>query len=559
MKRITCISLVFLSLLLLSQRKDFTSRIVFKPFKGNGLKDVELVAGKNSKLMYRLVDNTYWGRSNPVLSDLVLSFNKPSSELKNDDTGKYIIGYSRYRFSGSEKSLGQGSAMFINNEHRVEINPAGNLWLGRCGDLGSFSIEFRFKALSLKNGSVLFSRIGYLSGKKRGIRISINNFRIVAYLYDLFRMENGLRNDLVLNRGVKIEKEKWYHYVLSFDRLSGKVSSYINGEEDEAYYVTDDGRPYNNIHVPAFGIKEDEGNFRCTDSVKAVIGRDYTGFIDEFRILYADVSRLLKKYEIHHRKYRESGMIKRVPVSYEGLVTSPVYSFPSTGTKITLFSWKEILKKNTFIWFEIRIYDRLFDEKDTDLRWYTVENKQRGIYLAKNSLGNYMRGKYYQWRAHLIASPDGRRSPYLYDVGLNYVPDTPPSTPANLEVSGEGDSYIKLRWMKNRDLDILGYRIYYGTKPGRYEGIISYLKERRITNKMSSDNRVEVVVDNRLIEENRKRDRRNLLSYPKLINNVLYYFSVSGYDNYRPGTPFNHESELSKEVSGRPFHGSEIR
>ncbi len=559
MKKLICTSLVFLSLLLLSSMKDFTSRILFKPFTGKGLKDVELVTGKNQRLMYRLVDNTYIGKSSPLISDLLLSFNKPSDEIKNDDTGKYRISYSRYKFSQSEKFLGQGAALFMNSEHSVEISPAGDLWLGRCGDLGSFSIEFRFKPLSLKNGSVLFARTGYFSGKKRGIRIVIRNSRVVALLDDLFRMNNGLRRNMALSHGTGIEKGRWYHYVLSYDRLSGKLSSHINGEEDEVFYITDDGTPYNNVDIPSFGQINDDETFRCTDSVHAVIGKNYTGYIDEFRILYAEINRLREKTEIYHRKYRKSGMIKRVPVSYEGTVTSPVYSFPSTGTKITLFGWKDILEKNTFIWFEIRIYDRLFDQNDTELRWYSVDNGQRGIYLAKNSSGNYMRGKYYQWRAHLIASPDGRKSPYLYDVGLNYIPDAPPVVPRNLEVVEEGDSYIILRWNKNSDLDLLGYRIYYGTRPGRYDGILSYLKDKRITNKRNGSNFVKITVDSRLIEENRKRDKRNLLAYPKLVNNVLYFFSVSAYDSYRPDTPFNHESGLSKQVSGRPYHGSEIK
>lgn len=559
MKKLIRTSLFLLSLLLVSSKKDFTNTIIFKPFTGSGLNDVELVTDKNGRLMYRLVDNTYIGKSSPRISDLVLSFNTPSDKIKNDDTGKYRIRYSRYKFSQSEKEIGQGAALFMNSEQRVEISTAENLWLGRCGDLGSFSIEFRFKPLSLKNGSILFSRIGYFSGKKRGVRIIIRNSRIVALLDDLFRMNNGLRRSCVLSHGVKIEKGKWYHYVLSYDRLSGKLASHINGEEDESFYMTEDGSPYNNVNIPVFGLINDDESFRCTDSVNAVIGRNYIGYIDEFRIMYADINRLYKNSEIYNRKFRKSGMIKRVPVNYEGVITSPVYSFPSTGTKITLFNWNEILEKNTFIWFEIRIYDRLFDGNNTELSWYTVDNKQRGIYLAKNSAGNYMRGKYYQWRAHLIASPDGKKSPYLYDVGLNYILDTSPAVPGNLEVTETGDGYIILRWMKNNDLDILGYRIYYGAKPDRYDGILSYYKGKRITNKMNSGNSLKIVIDNSLIDKNKKSDRRNFLTYPKIVNNVLYYFSVSAYDDYRPDTPFNHESGLSNQVSGRPFHGSEIR
>jgi hypothetical protein len=82
---------------------------------------------------------------------------------------------------------------------------------------------------------------------------------------------------------------------------------------------------------------------------------------------------------------------------------------------------------------------------------------------------------------------------------------------------------------------------------------------KRITNEMQgSRGYVELEIDNGIIEENRAKDSRGVLSYPLLKNNVLYFFAVSAYDSYRPDTPHNHESEPSKEVAVRPFAGSEI-
>jgi hypothetical protein len=69
---------------------------------------------------------------------------------------------------------------------------------------------------------------------------------------------------------------------------------------------------------------------------------------------------------------------------------------------------------------------------------------------------------------------------------------------------------------------------------------------------------IEVELDNSIITENRKLDGKSVLHYPVLRNTVLYYFSVSAYDTYKPGTEFNHESEHSAEVTVRPFAGSEI-
>ncbi len=118
---------------------------------------------------------------------------------------------------------------------------------------------------------------------------------------------------------------------------------------------------------------------------------------------------------------------------------------------------------------------------------------------------------------------------------------------------------VRLRWKKSVEHDILGYRIYYGTTPGRYEGIIGTVGGRRIDNALAGGkNYIEIDVNNALIEENAALDRRKLLGFPVIKNNVLYFFAVSAYDSYRPDTPHNHESELSKEITARPFAGSEI-
>lgn len=172
----------------------------------------------------------------------------------------------------------------------------------------------------------------------------------------------------------------------------------------------------------------------------------------------------------------------------------------------------------------------------------------------------YLRGKFYQWRARLIPSPDGTKSPRMNSPRLSYQLDHPPVVPRFVETAETGDRFIKLKWRKNVDADILGYRIYYGVVPGRYDGIIKTVNGEIITNKNAGkDDYVEVTITNEVIEENRLMDRNRLLTFPVLKNTVLYFLAVSAFDNYRPNTPYNHESEPSKPVTARPFEGSEIR
>ena len=184
--------------------------------------------------------------------------------------------------------------------------------------------------------------------------------------------------------------------------------------------------------------------------------------------------------------------------------------------------------------------------------------RQRNIFLKRDKNEDYLRGKYYQWRAHLIGSPDGKTSPLLYNVHLNYTLDLPPKPPLFLEVAGKGDRFVRIKWKKNVDSDIYGYRIYYGVLPEKFDGVISTIGGKRINNSMSHGNFIEVKLTNGIIDENRNTDDRKLLTFPFLRNNVLYYFAVSAYDSYKPGSPYNHESGLSKIVSARPYLKSEI-
>ena len=538
---------IILSLLFLIAPRKFISDTVRFGIEGLDLLNVRALQDARSRTVYTISDLSYQNKL-PYLTDLILSFNAPSSEMTKDDTGNYAIRHASYSFV-RRGVLGSGGAHFYKSDHRVEIDTERNLWLGRCDDLGSFTIEFRFFPLSLRDGSVLFSRIGYLSGGKNGIEFVINDGRVSARLYGIFRDATGRRLDVFLNRGKPLRLKRWYHFMLSFDRISGKLAKYINGVEEEVVYATESEEPFNGVLVPSYS---------CEDIPIALIGKDYFGYLDEFRITHRHFEELEKETEVAYRNYRELGVVDRYPVNREGVITSPVYSFPLTGTMVTLFRWKEILRKNTFIWTEFRISDDLFDKENTVLTWYRIRNNQRGIYLKKID-GEYLRGRYYQWRTHLVPSPDGIHAPSVHSIALHYQLDKPPKAPLFLEAVNRGDRFFVLRWKKSVEHDILGYRIYYGLQSRRYEGVISYLNGERITNSMNgSKNHITVRITNDIVDENRKRKRMNILTYPLLKNNVLYFLSVSAYDAYKPDTKYNHESELSKEVTLRPFAGSEI-
>ncbi len=516
---------------------------------GLDLYNVREDTDSSKRRFFAVADLSYRHAGIPSTTDLVLSFNRPAAELVRDDSGQYVIHRAEFEARRGAGTLGGAGAYFFKAGHRVEIRPERELWLGGCSDAGSFTIEMRLQPASLSDGAVLFSAVGYASGLKQGVEIIIKGKRVVARLHRFFRDVSGRRVDVFLNRARPLGAGEWRHYALSFDRVSGKLASLVDGEEQEVVYVSDNGEPFVNVYEPSFA---------CEDLPPVVIGRNYYGVIDELRVSYRHIDDLKKETELAVRNHSAVGAIGRTPVNREGVVTSPVYRFPGTGTGVLLFQWDELIKNNTHVWMEFRTSDDLFDRNAEAPRWYRVENSQRNIHLKKTD-GMYLRGRYHQWRAHLVVSPDGAHSPRLYGVELQYQLDPAPRPPLMLEVVRTADEMVRLRWKKSVEHDILGYRIYYGTTPGRYEGIIGTVGGRRIDNALAGGrNYIEIDVNNALIEENAALDRRKLLGFPVIKNNVLYFFAVSAYDSYRPDTPHNHESELSKEITARPFAGSEI-
>ncbi|MFH0974887.1 MAG: LamG-like jellyroll fold domain-containing protein [Spirochaetota bacterium] len=552
--KIILLSFFALFVLLFSANGNISDAVIFpskeNPVRNLALQNAIITTDPADKEAFSVRDLTYRGISNPMITDLLLSFNDKSFLLKRDDSGKYIIRNAEYRFVRNSGALGGGAAGFYNKDHNIEIETSKNLWLGSCSDSGSFTIEFRVYPVSFINEGVLFTRVGYFSGKKNGIEIKIKDRRIVVEFFRLFKDSNNVRHDVKLLKGKELELNKWHHFILSFDRISGKLAKFLNGFEEDIVYVTENYRPYEDVFEPSF---------ECTDMPAAVIGKNFYGCMDEFRLSYRHIDDLKKENDLADINYKKLELAGRQPLNNQGIITSPVHTLPSTGTSVTLFKWSELLKEHTFIWMEFRISDSLFGRNDEALKWYRVANNQKSIYLMKDS-GNYLRGKYCQWRAYLVPSPDGKYSPYLYNVELNYQPDTPPSVPQFLEVVNAGNKDVTLRWNKNVEHDISGYRIYYGIVPGRYDGIISYINGKKITNDLNSNRKyIEVKISNDVIEENRQRDSIGVLDYPLMDNTVLYFFSVSAYDTYKPDTPHNHESPLSGAVKARPFAGSEIK
>lgn len=551
-------AVIALSSLLLHPVQDKYASYVFPSVPKENLANAKIRKNQTGEY-YTIADVTYARWQESLIMDAVLSMNGSPEMLASDDTGHYKIKKAEYMPLNGKGELGSGCAGFFSPEHVIELESSSDLFIGKVGDLGSFTIEFRLLSSALASEGMLFSRTGYLSGTKRGIEILIRSGRVIALFHNMFTDTNGKRRSFALAGGKKLTAGKWHHFAVDFDRLTGKLAKYLDGIEDQTCFATADGTSFSEIFVPSFGDLNSGGSWSVVDESPGRIGGGFNGLMDEFRISVVKFSELKDKKPIADKKYMNLTLDDRLPFNREGIVTSQVLEFPSTGSKVTSFDWNQELPEHTFIWTEFRISDELFHENDAELHWYRIDKGQRNIFAHQSSNGSLLRGRYYQWRAHLVSSPDGKRAPAMSAVRISYQADNPPAVPKLLQAEEAGDGYIRLKWLKNTDADIMGYRIYYGVMPGRYDGIIKTINGELITNTGSKDGFVEITLTNDVIEENKKNDRNRLLTYPILQNTVLYFIAVTAFDSYRPGTPYNHESACSQPVTARPYGGSEIK
>lgn len=543
--------------LLLALSRDVTGVIEFTSIPDRLLSNITQSTLPDGSSAWAVKDICYRDDID-LKTDLLISFDTRASAANRDDTGRYAFYSAEYVMIQDEKALGTGCGSFFKRDHGISINTSDGVWLGSCDDLGSFMIELRFRLNDAGNG-ILFSRSGFFSGSKKGIEISIRNGVPVTSFYNMFTNDRGILSSASLSGGRKVSPDTWYHLSVSYDRITGKLAQHIDGREDDVCYMTGTGRPSEGVMAASFGVLNGDGSFKCTELPMAFIGKDFNGFIDEFRILYASLEEIERSRDIAYKKHKWVQSSGRIPYNREGIITGPVTDFGAYGTSVSDLSWDGILKDGTFIWMEFRTSDKIFDEHDSGVKWYRVTNSQKNISSMKDRSGEYLRGRYCQWRAHLVVSPGGDLSPLMKKVSMRYWIDVSPSVPFGLEVADSGDGYVTLRWMKNADSDLMGYRIYYGTRAGQVDGIISVVNGGVIDNSISSGKYVTVRIDSSIINENKNADRRSVLLYPFLENTVLYYFSVTAYDTYKPGTPYNHESELSGHVTGRPYGGSQIK
>jgi hypothetical protein len=132
-----------------------------------------------------------------------------------------------------------------------------------------------------------------------------------------------------------------------------------------------------------------------------------------------------------------------------------------------------------------------------------------------------IRGKYFQWKAELYGTEE-LYTPYLLSLSVMLELDHPPVAPIFLKARVLNGG-VELSWIRNKESDINGYKVYYGTSSKFYFG--------------KGSNRGDSPIFAGNVDSIRLKG---------LKNEAVYFISITAVDNA------NQESGFSNEVIVRP-------
>jgi len=455
------------------------------------IKNAELNYINNIPAYYSIKKNKYQINKD---TDLYLSFDKGD---EYDETKKYKFIYKNFQRSSNIAVLNQ-SGYFIGDNERIELIGTEQSVFKSGMVVGSFSVNFWLYPVSYSNNETIL-RIGSLfydtdtdNVQNQSIVAKLVDGRITWDFNNIFSNDNIKKELMQLESYSRILPEKWSHISLVFDSYSGLIKEYINGSEEGILIATDDGT----INSTVLNLQFHENN-RCI----IMLGSSFSGAIDEFYITKNTEPSDFFKYS-----------------DTQGEITSNLIDFGIGGIKLKEIIFDANENNNSKIIYLYRCSDNPFDEdfnNSQNIKWHLLENK--------NLLNQNLR--YLQWKVIMLPGDNNNYSPDFKKIKLVYDKNEPPSKPQGLMVF-YCNSTIDVKWKMNSELDLKGYKIYYGTKKGEYFGTDAAEGESPI--------------------DAGKTDSFTLTG---LKNDKIYYIAITAYDD----DFHKHEGVFSEEVNARPF------
>ncbi len=399
------------------------------------LRDLNISRGPMGRLDIILDDNSPREEEN---TELLLHFDRCKKDSIVFASQNYRVQEVDIFPSQDIKKFGQASAGFLHYHNIIAIKPLkGSVFL-KDGTLGSFTIDFFLFPTSVQEGKTVFSWYAPSVdlGGFNGFKVYFKDGKLFWIFEKVFQKSNGDHVQVLIGEREKTPINEWHHHAVHYNSENGLLSVYFNGQESNLVWLTENGKEEGTIL---------NGVISPYLVAPMIIGEEYLGYIDEFRISRG-------RAHFYLGNYRENGEIR-----------SDVMSMPSKATKLVKVSWESIEKHGT----AIRVYCRMSDsyflpyESAGEPAWLQVINN---VAFDKE----YSEGKYLQWKAELLGT-EGIYTPYFLSLDIALELDHPPTAPTLLRALPMNGA-VRLIWVKNKESDIKGYKVYYGTSSRYYFG-----------------------------------------------------------------------------------------
>ena len=405
--------------------------------------------------------------------------------------------------SADDKKAGAASGRFYVDQSALSLQPLTKAVFASENEPGSFTIQFFIKPTVVENNEILIYWSNTIQNGGRfdyqSVICGIEDRRLVWNFERLFK---NAAPQIEVKGKSKIKAGEWSFHSLSYNRDLNFLEYSMNGRAERIVYLSPEGSESGIDTPPVTGSRP--------HSVLTVCRR-FSGKMDELMILNQAtdspaVPQLLK----------DEGRIlfRCIDTGYSNsLIENIVTDFRTDGNSA------------------VNGYFRISESRLDSIRWNEAKidgsdgyfNGNGWIPFRSDDFPQNVRGRYLQVAVQLLPDTVEGISPQFKSADVVYEPNLPPLPPIALTATA-GNGAVTLDWIPAVDIRTRGYRISYGTAPGRYTDFTD--------------------IENPPFTPNRHQQ----FTVTGLRNDVLYYFSVQAFD----GAPVRQYGEFSEEISARP-------
>jgi len=491
------------------------------------------------------------GDINPDDIDLLLLAEPDGIE---NPVGNYRIEGS-YEISSLFSARGETSIRLDSGGLKLFPSPVSMWSAGK--EWGDFTLDFRLRPATLRNGEIFFSWQGRNNnGKLQSVIARVENRRLIWDFQGFFRHDTNRSINLTLVSPPLIPGE-WRHHRIRFKRNSSNSGQ--SGASPGLLEYLVDGIPSDMVHATPFGREGSEPFYPLIGVLSdqpILLAPSFSGYIDEFRLAssfdstppsggYSDLETAAsgKGYTIPIDSGFPGSSLKTLKVRVDMPGSTQVRFFAMPLNSRDDFRGISFPDPTNPGWKELHLSEKPEDPTGFG-RWYEWKP-------GNSDEKTKIIGRYFVIGYILDPDPAADLAPILSVLDVEYEPRLPPRPPRDLQWKRGDDNRIRISWSSDSEEAVAGWWISWGPRPGDYA----------TTNpdQAGEDNtRGSIWIPRE--NDSKNNGKRPEYEWPQKMENQLIYTSIrAAWEGGGPGwlDPYHPEnyralSEPTREINFRP-------